>query len=64
MSSVKEVVGSLKEPHRREPIAWLVAVLGSASGWINGYFSSQQSELSLKQWELGLKTIISLCNPS
>jgi len=56
MSTVHEVIGSLKEPRGREPVAWLVAILGTSSGWISEYFSVQQ-------WELALTTIISLCSP-
>jgi len=56
MSAINQAIGSLKEARGREPIAWLVAALGTSSGWISEYFSVQQ-------WELALNTIISLCSP-
>jgi hypothetical protein len=53
---MNRVVDTLKEAKGREPIAWLVAVAGTASGWISEYFSTQQ-------WETTLNLLIGLCNP-
>ena len=60
---MNRVVETLKQPKGREPIAWVAAGVGTASGWITDYFNSIEAMETTRQWETTLNLIISLCNP-